>query len=233
VGEVEVLTDSPRPVTIFAIRDTEIAKIPRMLFHVLALSYPQVMIQMSRIIASRYKVRGNHVESRSNSSSSQPRTIKSSNIKTICILPASKDVPIAEFSTQLTAALQNIGATLLLDISMVVTHLGKHAFSRVGKLKLVSWLDELEDTHRVLVYQADQVTSLWTQRCIKQADCILIVGLINQDPRISDYEKLLQSMKISTRRDLVLLHTNQKSQFSPSAANWLIFECITIFTCLP
>ena len=214
IGEVEVLTDSPRPVTVFAIRDTEIAKIPRTLFHLVALAYPQVMIQMSRIIASRFKPK-NGIEARLNDTHA-----KSNNIKTICVLPASNDVPIAEFSAQLTSALDKIGPTLLLDASIVATHLGKHAFSRVGKLKLVSWLDELEDTHRALIFQADQVTSLWTQRCIKQADCILIVGFIDQDPHIGDYERLLQSMKVSTRKDLVLIH-HQRPLKSQSSTAWL------------
>jgi predicted acylesterase/phospholipase RssA/CRP-like cAMP-binding protein len=214
IGEVEVLTDSPRPVTVFAIRDTEIAKIPKTLFRLVALAYPQVMIQMSRIIASRFKLR-NGIEAKINGTRA-----KSNNIKTICVLPASNDVPIAEFSIQLTSALNKIGPTLLLDASIVAAHLGKHAFSRVGKLKLVSWLDELEDTHRALIFQADQVTSPWTQRCIKQADCILIVGFIDQDPCIGDYEKLLQSMKVSTRKDLVLIH-HQRSPRSQSSTAWL------------
>ena len=58
-------------------------------------------------------------------------------------------VPIAEFSERLKDALTLVGATVsLLNISTVMNKLGKHAFNRIGRLKLVSWLAEQEGNRR-------------------------------------------------------------------------------------
>lgn len=40
VGELEVLTDVPRATTLHAVRETELARFPKQLFHSLALEHP-------------------------------------------------------------------------------------------------------------------------------------------------------------------------------------------------
>lgn len=40
VGELEVLTDVPRSTTLHAVRETELARFPKQLFHSLALEHP-------------------------------------------------------------------------------------------------------------------------------------------------------------------------------------------------
>ncbi len=55
VGELEVMTESTRPATLHAIRDTELAKFPRTLFNSLAQEHPGITIKISKIIASRMR----------------------------------------------------------------------------------------------------------------------------------------------------------------------------------
>lgn len=43
VGDLEVLTDVPYAATVHAVRDTELGKIPKVLFYALARRYPQVI----------------------------------------------------------------------------------------------------------------------------------------------------------------------------------------------
>lgn len=52
--------------------------------------------------------------------------------------------------------------------------------------RLCSWLGQQEDIHRIVLYQADSTLTPWTQRCIRQADCILIVGLGEQEPTVGE-----------------------------------------------
>lgn len=52
--------------------------------------------------------------------------------------------------------------------------------------RLSSWLGQQEDIHRIVLYQADCTLTPWTQRCIRQADCILIVGLGEQEPTVGE-----------------------------------------------
>lgn len=59
------------------------------------------------------------------------------NLKTVAVLPFSRNVPVAAFARKLQAALEGIGAsTMYLNQATVSTHLGKHAFTRMGKLKV-------------------------------------------------------------------------------------------------
>ena len=80
---------------------------------------------------------------------------------------------------------------------------------------------EQEESHRLVLYVADGgVNSPWTQRCVRQADCILLLGLGDEDPSIGEYERLLIGMKTTARKELVLLH-NQRSCIPGSTALWL------------
>lgn len=117
------------------------------------------------MIASRVKdeadshARGVPSESRSNI-----------NLKTIALLPATRNVPVDAFARKLHAALESTGApTSYLNQSSVSNHLGRHAFTRMGKLKAAGWLAEQEQKYRIVLYVADStVNSAWTQTCIRQ-----------------------------------------------------------------
>lgn len=55
------------------------------------------------------------------------------------------------------------------------------------------------------------VNSPWTQTCITQADCILLVGLAESSPEIGEYERFMLGTKSTARKTLVLLHADQYS----------------------
>lgn len=56
----------------------------------------------------------------------------------------------------------------------------------VHEYRLSSWLGQQEDIHRIVLYQSDSGLTPWTQRCIRQADCIIIVGLGEQEPTVGE-----------------------------------------------
>ena len=92
------------------------------------------------------------------------------NLKTVAILPVSRNVPIETFSKKLQSALESIGApTSYLNQASVSSHLGRHAFTRMGKLKVAGWLADQEERYQIVLYVADSpVSSPWTQTCIRQ-----------------------------------------------------------------
>lgn len=54
-------------------------------------------------------------------------------------------MPVAHFAGKLKASLEELGAsTSYLDQSTVIRQLGRHAFSRIGKLKVAGWLADQE-----------------------------------------------------------------------------------------
>ncbi|KAG0367532.1 phosphatidylcholine and lysophosphatidylcholine phospholipase [Gamsiella multidivaricata] len=222
VGEMEVLMGTAFPSTLHAIRDTEVARMPKTLFNALALRHPEITIRISRLIAQR--------ASDAMGSGANPKAvgvtpdsaINNSNLRTIGIIPVSSNVAVSEFADRLKTALLGIGSTCtLLNHSTVMNLLGKHAFTKIGKLKLDSWLNEQEEMSQIVLYLADGgLTSPWTQTCIRQADCILLVGHGDEDPTVGDYERLLISMKTTARKELVLLHANRHCAPGSTAA-WL------------
>ncbi|GJJ73996.1 lysophospholipid hydrolase [Entomortierella parvispora] len=223
VGELEVLMGTPFPSTLHAIRDTEVARMPKSLFNTLALRHPEITIRISRLIAQRASDAMKNGGSNPKAGGVTPDSaINNSNLRTIGIIPVSSSVPVAEFADRLKAALIGIGSTsTLLNHSTVMSLLGKHAFTKIGKLKLDNWLNEQEETAQIVLYLADGgLTSPWTQTCIRQADCILLIGHGDEDPAIGDYERLLVSMKTTARKELVLLHSNRHCAPGSTAA-WL------------
>lgn len=60
------------------------------------------------------------------------------------------------------------------------------AVRSVHEYRLSSWLGQQEDIHRIVLYQTDYTLTPWTQRCIRQADCIIIVGLGEQEPTVGE-----------------------------------------------
>lgn len=122
------------------------------------------------MIASRVRT---EVDSTTRSSPVE-QSRSNANLKTVAILPSSRNVPIEAFGRRLFSALESVGApTFYLNQSSVSDHLGKHAFTRMGKLKAAGWLAEQEQKYRIVLYVADSaVTSTWTQTCIRQVCCI-------------------------------------------------------------
>jgi len=138
------------------------------------------------------------------------------NLRTVAIVPVTAGVPVVDFGSRLMNALTQTGApdgVTSLTQAAILNHLGRHAFSRMGKLKLSQYLADLEEKYSLVLYIADtNVNSPWTQTCISQADCILLVGLAEGSPAIGEFERFMLGMKTTARKELILLHADR---FSP------------------
>ncbi|GAA5933617.1 hypothetical protein JCM3775_003753 [Rhodotorula graminis] len=231
VGELDCITASPRPSTLHAIRDTELARMPMTLFNAISVRHPLVTIQISRIIAARLR---SQVAREARMVGGLPKELgapgmgdgsmgkNNFNLKTVAIIPTNRHVPISEFAIKLHQALESIGApTSYLNQATVMQVLGRHAFSRMGQLKLAGWLAETEQKYRIILYVADTAVSApWTQTCIRQADCIMVVADGGADPELGEHEKLLVGMKTTARKELVLLHA-ERNVVPGTTRRWL------------
>lgn len=218
VGELEVMTESTRPATLHAIRDTELAKFPRSLFNSLAQEHPGITIQVSKLIAQRMRDLVEHPLSldrglEPGTTSGVQTATSTVNLRTVAILPVTAGVPVVEFGHRLLNALHQIGVNrgvTSLNQAAILNHLGRHAFSKMGKLKLSQYLADLEEKYGLVLYIADtNVNAPWTQTCISQADTILLVGLAESSPSIGEYERFLLGMKTTARKELVMLHADR------------------------
>ncbi|KAF4587492.1 Lysophospholipase like protein [Ophiocordyceps camponoti-floridani] len=220
VGELEVLTETARAGTLHAIRDTELVKFPRTLFNSLAEEHPNITIKISKIIATRMRAAVDDVTQgtakQASEGASENQRKATMNLRTVAILPVTAGVPVVEFGNHLMNALAQVGppnGAMSLNQAVILGHLGKHAFNKMGKLRLSQYLADLEEKFGLVVYVADtSVNSPWTQTCITQADSILLVGLADGSPAMGEYERFMLGMKSTARKMLVLVHTERFSR---------------------
>ncbi|XP_064458537.1 neuropathy target esterase sws-like isoform X1 [Ornithodoros turicata] len=204
VGLVELLTGAKRATTVMAVRDTELAKLPEGLLNVIKIKYPVVVTRLIHLLGHRLLgslQRGDTVTAAS--LISRPT---GSNFATIAILAVNEEVPLSTFTLELSHALQSIGPVFRLTSDYIRKHLGPSAFDTSNEYRLCNWLGQQEDRHKVLLYQCDSDMTSWTQRCIRQSDCILIVALADQEPVVGRLEKQVENVAQRTQKELVLLH---------------------------
>lgn len=161
VGELEVLTETAHSGTLHAIRDTELVKFPRTLFNSLAQEHPSITIKVSKIIASQMRALvdnpAKYLNKDFNTDGLSSQGKSTFNLRTVAILPVTTGIPVVDFGTRLMNALQQVGpnnGATSLNQAAILNHLGKHAFNKIGKLRLSQYLADLEEKYGLVVYVA-------------------------------------------------------------------------------
>uniref|UniRef100_A0A671WFJ3 lysophospholipase n=1 Tax=Sparus aurata TaxID=8175 RepID=A0A671WFJ3_SPAAU len=202
IGVVEALTHQNRATTVHAVRDSELAKLPEGALSSIKRKFPQVVTRLIHLLGQKIlqQVNGPLTGVKWDAGN------QASNLSTVTVLPVSEEVPLTTFTMELQHALMAIGPTLLLTSDIIKQRLGAAALDSVHEYRLSSWLGQQEDIHRIVLYQTDYTLTPWTQRCIRQADCIIIVGLGEQDPAVGELERMLEGSAVRAQKQLVLLH---------------------------
>ncbi len=221
VGEMGVITGTPRSATIVASRDTELLEFSRDEFEEFTQRYPELMRGMTRLLVSRLQQATRR---------SRVRNLSSN----ILLAPASHGASLDEFAKQMYDALNVVESAapslqpcLLLTSHEVDRRLGFPGISqaedrRPDELRLRSWLSEQEKKYAVILLQSDTTVTNWTKRCIRSADEIMYVAEAECEPVTTAVvaEVRQQEAKHAERRHaLVLLHGNV--QRPHGTARWL------------
>ncbi|KAJ1719983.1 phosphatidylcholine and lysophosphatidylcholine phospholipase [Coemansia erecta] len=227
VGEPNLLLSEPSRFNLHAIRDTELVRIPTAMFRALMQGAPHLTFHLSRTLAVR--AAQSLQQTQQLQQGTGQRSVLTSgvrchnrNLKSVALIPVNSDVPIHAFAEDLERTLRDVaGSIALLDHTAVSRVLGRHAFSRIAGLKIVSWISELEQRCRLLLHVADGgISSQWTRQCIRHSDFILLVGLGDGDPAVGEFERLLLALKTTARKELVLLHETRSCRRG-STREWL------------
>ncbi|XP_012287845.1 neuropathy target esterase sws isoform X3 [Orussus abietinus] len=227
VGIVEMVTQTPRSTTVMAVRDSELAKLPEGLFNVIKLRYPIVVTRLINLLGHRIlgtwqqmnvKTGVNSPQRTATTVDARPAQV---NFSTVAIVPVSEDVPLTAFTYELYHSLCAIGPCLRLTSDVIRKTLGTTIMEPVNEYRLTSWLAQQEDQHRISLYQCDSSYTVWTQRCVRQADCILIVGLGDRPPTLGRTEREVERLAMRTQKELVLLHKEQSGQRPTNTVQWL------------
>ncbi|XP_068608693.1 patatin-like phospholipase domain-containing protein 7 [Brachionichthys hirsutus] len=225
IGVVEALTHQNRATTVHAVRDSELAKLPEGALSSIKRKFPQVVTRLIHLLGQKILQQVNGpFTARSlglhTSGSKWDAGNQASNLSTVTVLPVSEEVPLTAFTLELQHALIAIGPILLLTSDVIKQRLGTAALDSVHEYRLSSWLGQQEDIHRIVLYQTDYTLTPWTQRCIRQADCIIIVGLGEQDPAVGELERMLEGSAVRAQKQLVLLH-REDGPPPKGTVNWL------------
>jgi NTE family protein len=181
VGEMSLLSRGPRTRDVAALRDSEVWRLGRESFDALTRHHPEVLPALMRNVAVRSEM-GSGKRRR------QPRTF--------ALLPAGPDVPAARFAVTLAAALGRIGNH--------VQMLGADSQHEEPE-----WFARCETVNTFVLYRADATLTPWTELCLRQADCLVVVRNADTDlPTVLPFEieAAQPGAVFHRRRELVLLH---------------------------
>ena len=220
VGERSLLTGDVRSATVYALRDSAVGVITRSLFENLKLQYPEVMTRLARIALRRVQ---RHAAT--------PDAFHASDAVSFAVLPVGAPrggVPLAAFAERLASALSGSGTTLHLSSARLEGLLGRPGIAQVDApdpseptaAGVAAWLQRQEQSHCYVIYEADAAWTPWTERCLRMADRVLLVGQGASAPAPTELDQQLAVHSDSTTTELVLLQPDHISRPSGTAA-WL------------
>ena len=214
IGEIALLTGEARTASVVAVRDSDLVRVSRQAFDEIVEKYPAVMQTIARIVIQRLRTR----EGLGNAARAG---------KCIAVLAAGTGKDTREFTKRLVSALAQVGPTLHLSASRLDTLLNRRGIAVAEEedaagIRLTAWLDEQESHHQFLLYESDGTPSLWTQRCLRQADEILLVADAGSEAALGEVEQALLGHRdgiSKARQSLVLLHPDG-SRLPSGTSRW-------------
>ncbi|MGE5603221.1 MAG: cyclic nucleotide-binding domain-containing protein [Nitrososphaerales archaeon] len=221
VGEASLLTGDLPSATVYATRDSAVGVISRSLFETLQYQYPDVVVRLSRIALRRAQRTPGH-------SAAEAAAARLPDAVSVAVLPvgaARGSVPLTVFSERLASALSTLGTTLHLNSARLGALLGARGITQAdaphpSEPMLSAWLQRQEQTHACVIYEADDTWTPWTERCLRMADRVLLVGPGASAPVATELDEPLAQLSDSNRTVLVLLQPDGISRPSGTAA-WL------------
>ncbi|CAA90264.3 Putative patatin-like phospholipase domain-containing protein M110.7 [Caenorhabditis elegans] len=170
IGITDMAEKRPRRNTVMAVRFSHIVCIPENLLSFVKIRYPQVGNKLLKLISKCWKAPTpetmSHVE-----------TTRNQNLRTIAIVPASRRVPLTEFTCELYNQLSKHVKTLRLSSSVVENYFESEVITKKADYGLMHWLNVQEIAYSLVLYQCDFHKTNWTRRCLRMADAILMVAL--------------------------------------------------------
>jgi len=135
----------------------------------------------------------------------------------IALVPApSRDIP-AEFFSRLRRILERRDV-IVVDRSTIASRFGN---SQGDEENVVAWLNALERSGKKVVLLTDGSPSPWTERCIRQADQVVLVGKgIAPNADLSEIERSIVALHPPQARRLVLIHPRRQGVVS-GTRHWL------------
>ena len=216
LGELALLTAAERSATVYAVRDTDVARISQRAFHWLLERRPQSLHRLSRIMADRLQ---RHTQV------FVPQQQRGMSTALVALDPA---IDLEQMGLQIVARLARSGSVAVIAGSDVDRALGLEGIAQSDDndptyLRLSRWLHEREENYRYVLYLADRDWSKWTERCVRQADRVLFIADSEGSPEATEIETQLASRWLrdrAPRKSLILLHPPDRDR-PRETSRWL------------
>lgn len=192
-GEMELISDAKRSLTVVASRDTEVAKVSQPLFMRIVQRKPACLWQLARSLAGRLEAL------------QLPERTQVASKRIIAIVPHdSFRGDVAEFGAQLADCLRKAGRTEMVLKSAAVD-------------RTSHWYHRIEKANDYVVYIAEARSSSWTKLCMRQAQTLLLLADHDQEAR--PWRVLSDLPATSGACELVLLQ--RRADRTAGSARWL------------
>lgn len=194
VGEIGLISGEARQLTARALRDCELLRLDREAFEALAGQHPQAMLGVARVAIGRLRHRLRQEET--------PGVAR-----TFALLPLDEEVPAHALAMQLAMALEPYGSCAVID--------GEQGAGRGS-----DWFAAREAQARFVIYLDARGDPLWRQRCLRQADVLLLPAQAARPARPWPEAEVLHPSRVGHRpRHLVLLHAGRQPSLG-AAQRW-------------
>lgn len=176
VGEMALLHEAPRTISVRAERDCLLLRLEKDAFQQVLTQNPKAMLKLVLDVTGR--LAGIHRR--------RPRESRS-----IAILALTDDPAIEQFCEQLHKCLEQFKPTTW--------------YPPQDPVPEVEWFDRQEKSTSLAMYQCLSTPSEWSQRCVRQADRVILVGMANQPQPPSELERYWNSVNKQSTTMLALL----------------------------
>ncbi len=164
LGELALLSDSPRSASIRALRDTELVKIDKHHFDALLRSAPELGLSLTRVLSEQLQA------SRANPVTRRARPV------TIALCAAGAGVPLLDIADELSRAMCALGKVAVLHPG---TDGGEHDVTSpadgVSRFGPVIERCEIDHDQVIMVCGSAGRTDAWDDFCLSRADRVLVV----------------------------------------------------------
>jgi NTE family protein len=198
-GEIALLSGRPHAVSVYTLRDSDVARLPAASFERLLLQDPATLRRIAAVIAQR-------VEALQNPAAGAAAPA----LRTIAIVPHDHSVDALAFARELARALGALPASGAAAAAGSGGPRGEGAIcvtAAEGAAQISHGFHRIEQAHEFVIYVADPSATSWNRLCVRRADRALLVGRADRDPagwpalQATEFETLL-----AASCEMVLLH---------------------------
>jgi|TARA_Y100000031_G_scaffold110647_1_gene121875 predicted acylesterase/phospholipase RssA/CRP-like cAMP-binding protein len=185
VGELALIQNTARSLTVRAIRDTDLAYISQQTFEKMVGKYPDVLVPITQLIIQRYK-------------SLMLGGSRTAAISTLAIIAANDDVDLKQFVNKLQEAFGDS------SFKMETEWFEQQQEASEDR---VAFLHQLEEKYSLLIFICNPSMDECSQFFMRQADRVLYIGNGNSTADLQNFSSWQQYDYIA-EWDLVLLYND-------------------------